>query len=165
MLTFIIKYIQYLFQIIITKKQKFMETFNQILEKVKVSGLSHNAKKLVYSVLEASNYSTQGVEKKSWLNGLQNEWVSYLQAQESIKENMALKAKYEKRLRLSRRTLGLIKRPTPPQLKPVREFSASPVPCNESFRSICIEAFRSGYLESKDVNGQEHICPTSKLVQ
>lgn len=142
-----------------------METINQIRERVKMSGLSQNAKKLVYSVLEKSNYTTQGVEKQAWIHGLHNEWVSYLEAQKTIKENATMRAKYQKRLRLSRRTLGLIKKPTPPQLKPVREFSNSPIPCNEDFQSICFEAWRAGYLESKIVNGIEHICPTKKLIQ
>lgn len=136
----------------------------QIRERVKVSGLSQNAKKFVYSVLEESNYSTQGVEKNSLIQGLHDEWVSYLEAQKNIKENAAMRAKYEKRLKLSRCTFGLIKRPTPPRLKPVREFAASPIPCNETFQNICFEVFRSGFIEITRVNGQEYICPTSKLI-
>jgi hypothetical protein len=142
-----------------------MENISKVREKVKQSGLSKNAKKMIYSVLESSNYSTQGVEKKAWINRLHGEWASYVEAQQTIKENMALQAKYEKRLKLSRRTLGLIKKPTPPQLKPVREFTASPIPCNDSFQNICFEVFRSGYIETKTVDGQEHICPTAKLIQ
>lgn len=159
-MTSLIKYIQYK-----NKNLIFMENINLIRERVKVSGLSKNAKTLVYEVLESSNYSSQGVERRALLQNLNAKWTSYIEAQETIQENLASKAYYEKRLKWSRRTLGLIKKPTPPQLKPVKEFPATPVPCNENFRKICFEVFQSGLIETKTVNGQEHICPTAKLIQ
>ena len=142
-----------------------METINikSVKDFVEKSTLSENAKKVVRSVLESSNYSPNGVEKGEWIHEIHNEWCSYLEAKENTKKNDELKSRYMKKLKLSRMTLGLVKRPSQPKYTPIRIFEQPPIPANEEFGSLMAEVFQKGYLETATWNGQEFIRPTIKL--
>lgn len=129
------------------------------LEK-KVS-LSDNCKKLVNIVRSAGE-----IEEKQLVRQLKQDWDAYVQNEEAKASNEKKEAAFKKRMKLHRRTLGLIRKPKNPKFTPTREYSPDeiPVPCTGEFQDIAREAFVSGVLKSKKTCNGNFIYYTGKLI-
>lgn len=123
--------------------------------------LSDNCKKLVNFVKSAGE-----IEEKTLIRQLKQEWDAFLENEEARKANEEKKLAFQKRMKLHRRSLGLIRKPKNPKFTPVREYSPDeiPVPCTGEFQSIAHEAFSNGLLLSKKVGGKAYIYYSGKSV-
>ena len=131
------------------------------MEKHEEVRLSDNCKKLVNFVKSAGE-----IEEKTLIRQLKQEWDAYLENEEARKVNEEKKLAFQKRMKLHRRSLGIIRKPNDPKFIPIREYSPDeiPVPCTDEFQSIAGEAFLKGVLRFKKVGNSNFIYYTGKLI-
>lgn len=124
------------------------------MEKHEEVRLSDNCKKLVDIVKSAGE-----IEEKTLIRQLKQEWDAFLENEEARKANEEKKLAFQKRMKLHRRSLGLIRKPKDPKFTPVREYTPEeiPVPCTSEFQEIAREAFLKGILKTKKVGNEKII--------
>lgn len=123
--------------------------------------LSDNCKKLVNIVRSAGE-----IEEKQLVRQLKQDWDAYIKNEEARASNEKKEAAFKKKMKLHRRTLGLISKPKSPKFTPIREYTPDeiPVPCTGEFQDIAREAFVSGVLKSKKTCNGNFIYYTGKLI-
>ena len=91
---------------------------------------------------------------------------AYIKNEEARASNEKKEASFKKKMKLHRRTLGLISIPKSPKFTPIREYTPDeiPVPCTGEFQDIAREAFVSGVLKSKKTGDGNFIYYTGKLI-